>query len=105
MTVEPGGREVARIGPGGFFGEMSLLTGTPRTATVRTTKDSQLVEVTADVFRRIVLANPKALEQVATAVAARQVELDQHRAAGRETPAADAGKNLVDRVRRFLLGR
>ena len=105
VTVDPGAREVARIGPGGFFGEMSLLTGTPRTATVRTTKDSQLVEVTADVFRRIVLANPKALEQVATAVAARQVELDQHRATGREAPVADGSKNLVDRVRRFLLGR
>lgn len=32
--VESGGKELARIGPGRFFGEMSLLDGEPRMATV-----------------------------------------------------------------------
>src|SRR4051812_36323185 len=34
VTLEPGGHEVAVIQPGGYFGEMSLLTGESRTATV-----------------------------------------------------------------------
>src|SRR5262245_4774220 len=42
-VIEPDqeGKEVplASIGPGGFFGELSLLDGGPRTATVRTTSD------------------------------------------------------------------
>jgi len=35
VTIEPNHTEVARHTAGGFFGEMSLLTGNPRTATVR----------------------------------------------------------------------
>ncbi|MBA3271014.1 MAG: mechanosensitive ion channel [Acidobacteria bacterium] len=35
VVIEPAGAEVARLAPGGFFGEMSMLTGDPRTATVR----------------------------------------------------------------------
>src|SRR5581483_1756556 len=48
--------EVARIGAGGYFGEMSLLTGDPRTATVVAETDCRLVEIDADAFRRIALA-------------------------------------------------
>ena len=102
VTLAPDGQEVARIGPGGFFGEMSLLTGAPRNATVRTTIASQMLEITADAFRRIVLANPAAVEQIGAAVAARQVELDQRRATGSAAPTADTRGTLVDRIRRFF---
>jgi CRP/FNR family transcriptional regulator, cyclic AMP receptor protein len=36
-TVERGGQAVATVGPGDFIGEMSLLDGGPRSATVTTT--------------------------------------------------------------------
>lgn len=36
-SVERGGKTVASVGPGGFIGEMSLLDGGPRSATVTTT--------------------------------------------------------------------
>jgi CRP-like cAMP-binding protein len=81
---------------------MSLLTGAPRNATVRTTQDSQMLEITADAFRRIVLANPAAVEQIGAAVATRQAELDQRRAAGAAAPTADSGSRLVARIRRFF---
>ena len=41
VRLEPDGREVARTHVGGVFGEMSLLTGDPRTATVAAARDSR----------------------------------------------------------------
>ena len=42
VTIEPSGQEVAVISRGGFFGEMSMLTGDPRTATVSSLDDATL---------------------------------------------------------------
>ena len=95
--------EVARHGEGGFFGEMSLLTGDARSATVTAVTDCELIEIGAEEFRRVVLADAAVVERVTAAVAARRAELDQHRAtrpAGSAT--AEPAQNLVARVRRFL---
>ncbi len=95
--------EVARHGEGGFFGEMSLLTGDARSATVTAITDCELIEIGAEEFRRVVLADAAVVERVTAAVAARRAELDQHRAT-RPTGSATAepAQNLVARVRRFL---
>jgi CRP-like cAMP-binding protein len=96
------GQEIARIGPGGFFGEMSLLTGAPRNATVRATTDSELLEITADAFRQFVLANPAVVEQIGVAVANRRAELEERRAAGSTAAHVEPPQTLVDRIRRYL---
>jgi small-conductance mechanosensitive channel/CRP-like cAMP-binding protein len=102
VTIEPGNREVARIPAGGFFGEMSLLTGDPRNATVRTSVDSELLELAVEPFRRFALANPAVVEQISEAVARRQAELQQHRAAVAGAAAPEPPQRLLARVRRFL---
>jgi small-conductance mechanosensitive channel len=102
VLLAPGNEEVARVTAGGFFGEMSLLTGAPRSATVRTTIDSEVLEITADAFREFVLANPSAVETVGVAVARRQAELDQRRAHASAEDAHDAPQGFLDRMRRFL---
>lgn len=101
-VVIGGGHEVARIGAGGFFGEMSLLTGEPRTATVKTLVDSELLEITAEQFRTFVLAKPSAMEQIGLAVAKRSAELNRHRAADSAAASAETPQTLVARMRRFL---
>jgi small-conductance mechanosensitive channel/CRP-like cAMP-binding protein len=104
VTIEPGTREVARTDPGGFFGEMSLLTGDPRTATVSATCDSVLLEIPADGFRQIALAQPAVVEAVGLAVVARRAGLDQARAEAALLDASlrEQSRSLISRVRRFL---
>jgi len=102
VCIEPGDREAARIPSGGFFGEMSLLTGAPRNATVRTAVDSEVLEIPADEFKQFILANPASLDVMGTAVAMRQAELDQARAQGPTQSVADESQGLVDRIRRFF---
>jgi CRP-like cAMP-binding protein len=95
--------EVARFGPGAFFGEMSLLTGEPRTATVSAVTDCEVLEIGVEAFRRVVVADPAVLERVTVAVAARRAGLEMHRAT-RSAPAGspDAPHTFLDRVRHFL---
>ena len=52
VSLDPGDAELAVLEPGAYFGEMSLLTGEPRTATVRTLEDCEVMEVTDEQFRR-----------------------------------------------------
>ena len=102
VTLEPGGQEVARIRSGGFLGEMSLLTGAPRNATVRALVDSELLEITADAFRRFVMAIPTAVQDIGVAVANRRAELEQRRAAGSAAVHVEPSHTLIDRIRLFL---
>ena len=102
VVLEPERREVATIERGGYFGEMSLLTGEPRTATVLARGDCSVLEVDADVFTRLGAVNPQALEQVGVAAATRRLELDQMRAAGPGAAVTDAPASFLGRMRRFL---
>jgi CRP-like cAMP-binding protein len=102
VLLEPTNRQIAVIAAGGFFGEMSLLTGEPRTATVRTRVDSDLLEITSDAFRRFVLANPAAVEHVGEAVARRRTELAAHALAGAVAVSVETSQRFIDRIRRFL---
>jgi CRP-like cAMP-binding protein len=103
VVIEPDGQEVARHGPGGFFGEMSLLTGDPRSASVKAVTDLTLLEITADAFRRVVLANPSAVELVATAVSVRAAELAARRASG-TAASPEPPQTFLARVKRFITG-
>jgi small-conductance mechanosensitive channel/CRP-like cAMP-binding protein len=97
--------EVAVTSAGGYFGEMSLLTGDPRSATVEAVEDCSVVEITADAFRRVVMQNPAVLEVITADVARRRAELAAARdAAAQQSRAPELPQSLLARVRRFLLG-
>ncbi|HWR73729.1 MAG TPA: cyclic nucleotide-binding domain-containing protein, partial [Nitrospirota bacterium] len=54
--------DLAVLRSGDFFGEMSFLTGKPRTATVETAEDSVILEVTEEKLREIVSQRPNILD-------------------------------------------
>src|SRR5204863_443629 len=47
-------REIGLLGPGDFFGEISLLSGAARTATAEAAEDSRLLVVGRDAFKMMV---------------------------------------------------
>jgi small-conductance mechanosensitive channel/CRP-like cAMP-binding protein len=102
VVIEPDRREIATIEAGGYFGEMSLLTGDPRTATVLARGDTLVFEINADLFRKLGASHPQAVERVGIAAAARRVELDKVRATAVGQAVADAPTTFIDRMRRFL---
>ena len=52
-------RQVALLGPGDFFGEMSVLEEIPRTASARALQDSQLLQIDATTFDQVLHQNPE----------------------------------------------
>ena len=101
VVLEPARSELARIERGGYFGEMSLLTGEPRSATVLADGDTVAVEVSADLFRRLAELHPEAIEQIAVAAAERRTRLETHKT---EYAGAASGLDttLVARMKKFL---
>ncbi len=103
VTVSGTQGEVARVRGGDVLGEMSLLTGEARNATVTAATDCDVLEIDAEGFRTVVMANPSVLEHVTSVTSSRREELDRHR----ETHATavstvDARQTLLTRVRQFL---
>ena len=75
----------------------------PRTATVTAVPDCEMIEITAEAFRRVVLANPEAVEHVGAAVATRALELERVRPAGSSGDVvAEPPETFIARVKRFL---
>jgi small-conductance mechanosensitive channel/CRP-like cAMP-binding protein len=103
VTLARTAGELARLREGAFFGEMSLLTGDTRSATVTAVTDCELIEIGAEAFRAVVLADASVVDRVSEAVARRRAELEQHRTTKSvDETVAEPQKTLVARVRRFL---
>lgn len=93
---------VIRGGDGGaFFGEMGLLTGAPRTASVVARTDVECYRLDKVGFEQTLKARPAIAEEVSTVMARRQADL----AAARDALGQAARQRLLDESRGELLGR
>ena len=70
-NVKQGGRKVNTLGPGDFFGEIALVSRSPRTATVTTTTPARLLVITASSFTTLLQHQPKIQLRVLEALADR----------------------------------
>ncbi len=66
------GMYIATLQEGDFFGEIALLTGTPRTATVRTVVDTKLFVLDREHLQNLLLEHPDLAEQIAETLSERQ---------------------------------
>jgi CRP-like cAMP-binding protein/HAMP domain-containing protein len=64
---------------GSFFGELSLLLGIPRTATVRTLEPTTLFAINQQGFQTLLQENPGLAESVATQLSTYQAELEERK--------------------------
>lgn len=93
-------KKVAHIEAGGFFGEMSLLTGEVRNATVRAAEDTSVVTIDKQVFSTVITANPNISVQLGEVLARRQKELAA--VAGSLTDSAPSSMNMIDKIKAFF---
>ena len=97
--------EVARLTAGQFFGEMSLMTGEKRTASVRAVVETELLVIDKAALQAVLESAPDLAARIsrilaersaALAEAASMSESDKKRTVERETTV------LLDRIKRFF---
>jgi small-conductance mechanosensitive channel/CRP-like cAMP-binding protein len=98
---EDGDVDVATLRPGDFFGEMSLLTGDPRSATIMALSETVAFEIDKEDLIPLLDSNPDAAELIANAVADRRLASAEG-SKKREVVAAERA-SLADKILTSML--
>lgn len=97
--------ELAVLGPGDFFGEMSLLTGEPRSATVSADGSCTVLVLAKDAMEPLVKEDPELAAALSRVLAARRLDLEHRledrRARGTHEQLATEA-SLLQRIRGFF---
>ncbi|MEW6734953.1 MAG: mechanosensitive ion channel family protein [Acidobacteriota bacterium] len=93
-------KEVAQLRIGDFFGEMSLMTGEPRSATVVAVDDVECYRLDKEAFQKILVARPEIAEDISHILAQRRIKLD----AVREGLDLEAHSIHVEATQNHILG-
>ena len=80
LEVTRSGQHVANIGPGGFAGEMALLTHSTHIATVAATADSRVLHIEGGAFEVLLKRVPAIAVKMLPIVASRVAKPDDHSA-------------------------
>ncbi len=94
--------EVARMGPGDVFGEMSLMTGEGRNATVRTNSSVEVLVIGHDAFAEVLERNPELAQRVSDVLGNRQAEIEQAQTASQRFDKARDSGELLGKIRNFF---
>lgn len=96
--------KIAQLGAGQFFGEMGLMTGEPRTATVRAKTDCALVVIGHGPFHEVLREAPELVEKMSELLAARQAELEAAESQRRPSvePASERSQRLISQIKNFF---
>jgi len=98
-------RVLGTVRPGQFFGEMGLLAGEARNATVMAKTDVECYRLDRASFQALLLARPELANEVSRVISARKPELESARAEAAEAmanPPAPAQPALLERIQKFF---
>jgi CRP-like cAMP-binding protein len=98
---------VASLGAGDCFGEMSLLTGEPRSATVVAHTDCEVVEIGKSILAASLEENPELLAKLSELLARRQLETEGILAAHAQTSVfkvkqSEYQASFLDKLHKFF---
>jgi len=97
---------VATLGAGTFFGEMSLLTGAVRTASIHVKDDAEFIVIDKESFASTLANNPSIVESLSNILSERQARLDAERerldAAALERRKKAASGHMLSKIRDFF---
>jgi CRP-like cAMP-binding protein len=98
---------LATLGKGECFGEMSLVTGDPRNATVRAQGDILVLEIRKNDFSPLMTQNPELAERLGELLEKRKIQrtesLDRAAESGSAgAPVDPASSSLANRIRKFF---
>jgi small-conductance mechanosensitive channel len=97
---------VATLGPGNFFGEMSLLTGAVRTASIVVREDAEFIVIDKESFGTTLANNPSIAESLSQILSERQASLEAERerldASARERRRKDVSVRMLSKIKDFF---
>jgi len=93
-------QEVAVSAAGDVVGEMSLMTGAPRTATVIALTRLRALEITRETIDGMLKKNPELFERFSRVLAQRQLEIDA--LANRRVDKRAVERDILSRMRAFF---
>lgn len=105
VTTDGRETEVATLDAPSFFGEMGLLTGAPRTATVVAVTDVECYRLEKAAFERILAGRPEVAREIAARLAERRLGLasaQEQAGTGRAANLAEEQKRILDKVVSFF---
>jgi CRP-like cAMP-binding protein len=98
--------KVGQITPGKFFGEMSLLTGEKRAATIKATTNAVVYEITRAHVNSILMTHPQIAEILSMAVAEYRMRLndlkDLHNQEDESIQTRNIATQILDKMKAFF---
>jgi small-conductance mechanosensitive channel len=98
---------IGQVQPGQFFGEMALVSGEARSATVMAKTDVECYRLDRASFQELLRLRPEIAAEVRRVIGARKPDLEQARDAFARVPETVDEKKvrLLTRIRRFFFGQ
>ena len=94
--------ELTQLHVGDFFGEMSLLTGAPRRATIVAAEDTDCYVLDRALFEGVLKENPALATQIGKLLSERERSLAREQERAKLGAPVPSEKDLLDRIRDFF---